>query len=768
MSTHREAPHYCTVCNKWFSSESGLLTHCKEHDGDSSDVKNEDSTPCGNADLDSQASETIEVENAKMEEVTPSESQSEEETYECSYCMKLFSDISQFVEHIGICYKLSTTKSPTTIQSSKVSAEVADAGYLKCSFCGCTFSEKCHLDEHVRIHSGEDSAEESYQCQNCSETFSTQSDLTSHMIKHDGDHAFVCIYCSRSFPEQALLEEHLKVHEAEGSPESYQCSECDQFFMRQSDLTKHMKKAHKIFPGYDCSYCGNTFANKNHLTEHERSHTGERPFPCTECEWSFMTKSHLRRHMRTHNRENPLKCSYCSVTFSSAKHLENHSRNAHRCSVRKERFSSKASLIAHSKTHTEDVSDAGISAVNVKDSNTDDHEGNIDTYSDSSEVHDMQTDLTSESPTLDGVTIDECSHSPKVPRSQNSNKTFSTQSDLATHKITHDETHAFSCIYCSHSFPEQSLLEEHLKVHEDSPESYQCSECDQVFMRQSVLTKHMKKAHNILPGYKCSYCGNTFANKNHFTEHERSHTGERPFPCTKCDWSFIRKSHLRNHMRTHVQDTQTELTPENQTLDGVTVANESSHSQDCNKTTFSAQSDVTTHMITPDKDQDFACIHCSHSFPEQALLKEHLKVHDSVGSLKSYQCSECDQVFMRQSVLTKHMKKAHNILPGYKCSYCGSTFANKNHLTEHERSHTGERPFPCTECDWSFMTKSHLRNHMRTHAQENPLKCTYCSATFSKKGLLEEHIRIHTGEEIVEENFLCSECSEIFHYTKQT
>lgn len=51
---------------------------------------------------------------------------------------------------------------------------------------------------------------------------------------------------------------------------------------------------------YGCSECNDTFIRKSQLSKHHMTHTGEKKYQCCDCEEVFFKKSELIRHQKCH------------------------------------------------------------------------------------------------------------------------------------------------------------------------------------------------------------------------------------------------------------------------------------------------------------------------------------------------------------------------------------------------------------------------------------------------------------------------------------
>lgn len=77
---------------------------------------------------------------------------------------------------------------------------------------------------------------------------------------------------------------------------------------------------------YVCSECGKWFVSGGGLYKHKKINHGrsEDLIPCPECDQKFVTQSALKRHMPRHSSERPHACHICGKSYKHKDALVGH------------------------------------------------------------------------------------------------------------------------------------------------------------------------------------------------------------------------------------------------------------------------------------------------------------------------------------------------------------------------------------------------------------------------------------------------------------
>ena len=143
---------------------------------------------------------------------------------------------------------------------------------------------------------------EKYKCPQCDEDFLKESGLAKHLEKHKLGLLYTCELCSKVFGKKWKLNRHLSdVHGHQGN---FVCEHenCDERFFRLSLLQLHVRRRHTLHFCFEpeCSEV-DPFSSRNELINHNRKfHPPPDGFICEKCGRQCYSERGYSRHLNWH------------------------------------------------------------------------------------------------------------------------------------------------------------------------------------------------------------------------------------------------------------------------------------------------------------------------------------------------------------------------------------------------------------------------------------------------------------------------------------
>lgn len=694
--------------------------------------------------------------------------------YACVHCGHRYRSQTMCMQHEAFCdgvYKegQSKVKSDATKQFLNKPQIEGEAEY-KCKFCTKTFMKPRNLRRHILTHN----EVKPYRCKACDSCFSRYDHLKVHQTRCKGkrpqlevripkislddigkgwqnkfgiedaekQETFDCEVCSRSFSTQSKLSRHNTMFHV---TKLFKCTGCGSSFAHEKSLKKHRKMRRcrnvsketnaslplgtnpptenvtkpldvvrnrilqRIQPHfnkklkYTCGYCPRAFGNSYQLGVHTRLHTGERPFLCDYCGQRFIRKDYLQRHFlkcTKKTQQNRVLCDRCGGFFPQVK-LENHKKI---CTLTSSSANPTVCQQPTPRSPPKGFSCAYCSSRFLLFSQLQEHFLN---------AHKMETMVP---PVSTAPLQHHLSNIPKIkeePLDESCDERLSGGADLICKPdkaLEREDPNPFSCPECNMSFVSKAGLTGHLRVHSrEIP--FNCKTCKKGFWNKSLLRNHYRKCR--------------FGRKP-----ERNSTQQLEVP-VKAEIDFA----LNDSVLVFKEGSKTTGT-------GVLQTNFSCKEDLMDESQQNSEgNEVRDNSSKEKKTVQYQCSECEKSFTDGLMLISHLEDHGREEQEKKRNtCTKCGRVCTSQGHLEKHMKM-HGINKKISCPDCSKMFYTLSDLEIHKTCHEQSRPYVCKLCNLRFWTRPSLCNHYNEDHPDDIFTCRFCNKTYSLKKSLSRHYK---------------------------
>lgn len=213
----------------------------------------------------------------------------------------------------------------------------------RCTICHIVVEQEISLSNHLSTVHGMQrsrSAPRRFRCRYCNYSCNQWGHMDRHLEYVHQNKNWRCHQCKLSLPSQEALYNHYSTHPLKKHP----CPECPLTFSTITQLNSHIT-THTHTRSHYCDVCGRGFSLKHTLSRHMVIHMKQRRHVCTLCGVRSYTSEDFKKHRCSNHIPGKFQCPLCVLSFDTRYRLNMHKLHIHNLGIKRKQKSHVVSRI---------------------------------------------------------------------------------------------------------------------------------------------------------------------------------------------------------------------------------------------------------------------------------------------------------------------------------------------------------------------------------------------------------------------------------------
>jgi len=201
--------------------------------------------------------------------------------------------------------------------------------------------------------------------------WNNEPELIELEADESGEKKYKCSFCpNKIFKKKPEIMRHFKKHIPLSQRKRFQCENCREKFISNSNLKTHMKVCTGVVKTYTCKRCKSEFDNKTDYEDHlAEVHNVGRNHECQICHKQLRRAGDVKKHMLTHSEGKPYVCDICGKRFRTESYVKVHKEAHYKNSPVKNPLEDDRKLIVDNENFNEEIDESAIEEMDENDTN---------------------------------------------------------------------------------------------------------------------------------------------------------------------------------------------------------------------------------------------------------------------------------------------------------------------------------------------------------------------------------------------------------------